>query len=172
MDRERTVAEIIRRMMEYNRQDPKRINHALKVYAYAKTLGLLEGLQEEGQLVLEAAAVLHDIGIHEAQRQYNSDAGRYQELEGPIVARKLLKDGILEEAVLDRVCYLIGHHHSYKKVDDAVFQMLVEADFMVNAEEMDMDKHARQTINQKYIRTETGKWMFHLLRKESVEEKK
>ena len=31
-----------------------------------------------------------------------------------------------------RVCYLIGNHHSYAKIDDIDFQIRVEADLMVD----------------------------------------
>ena len=37
--------------------------------------------------------------------------------------------------MVERICYLIGHHHTYKDVDGADYQLLLEADFLVNAYE-------------------------------------
>ena len=45
----------------YDAGDAKRIQHFIKVYAYSRLLGRREGLDEQKQNVLEAAAVLHDI---------------------------------------------------------------------------------------------------------------
>lgn len=81
---------------------------------------------------LELAALLHDIGIHEAERKYGSAAGQYQELEGPPIAQKILEQLGAEPELAQRVCYLVGHHHSYTLVDGPDFQALVEADFIVN----------------------------------------
>ena len=33
---------------------------------------------------------------------------------------------------MDRVCYLVGHHHTYLDMDGMDYQILVEADFLVN----------------------------------------
>ena len=41
--------------------------------------------------VVRAAAVLHDIGIREAERKHGSSAGKYQEVEGPPIARRILE---------------------------------------------------------------------------------
>ena len=59
----------------YDAGDAKRIQHFIKVYAYSRLLGRREGLDEHKQNVLEAAAVLHDIGIHEAERKHGSNGG-------------------------------------------------------------------------------------------------
>ena len=67
----------------YDAGDAKRIQHFIKVYAYSRLLGRREGLDEQKQNVLEAAAVLHDIGIHEAERKHGSSGGHWQEMEGP-----------------------------------------------------------------------------------------
>ena len=57
----------------YDAGDAKQIQHFIKVYAYSRLLGRREGLDEQKQNVLEAAAVLHDIGIHEAERKHGSN---------------------------------------------------------------------------------------------------
>jgi HD superfamily phosphodiesterase len=148
---------ILKLMITYFGNDVRRINHALKVYTFSKNIGILEGLEEEKQLILEIAAILHDIGIKISEVKYGSSAGKYQELEGPAVAMELLEDISLSEEVKKRVCYLVGNHHSYDKVDGLDFQILIEADFLVNIYEDNMDKKSISSVKDKYFKTETGR---------------
>ena len=76
-------AELIRAMVDYDRGDPMRIHHFLKVHDLAAAIGTLEGLDPETQFILETAAILHDIGIHVSEEKYGSSNGKYQEQEGP-----------------------------------------------------------------------------------------
>lgn len=96
----------------YDAGDPRRVQHFIKVYGYCRLLGLSEGLDTHTQNMLEAAALLHDIGIHEAERRHGSSAGPYQEQEGPAVARPLLSAAGADESEIERICWLIAHHHS------------------------------------------------------------
>lgn len=146
----------MRKMIDYFDGDIRRINHALKVYGFAKSIGELEGLQQDKQEILEIAAILHDIGIKESERKYSSSAGTYQELEGPPVAKELLMDSELSKEALDRICFLIGHHHTYTKIDDMDFQILVEADFLVNIFEDGMKKEQVKAAKEKYFKTVGG----------------
>lgn len=143
--------------MDYFGNDVKRINHAVKVYGFARTISGNETVSQEDGRIIELAAVLHDIGIKEAERKYNSSAGKYQELEGPPIAERLMKDCCIEPGVIDRVCYLIGSHHTYRKIDGIDFQILVEADFIVNIEEDAMRPDSIKSIKNKYFKTATGK---------------
>lgn len=148
---------VLQKMIFYFEKDARRINHALKVYSFSKNIGELEGLNNNELLILEIASILHDIGIKESERKYNSSAGNYQEIEGPPVARELLKDLNLDEDIVDRVCYLIGNHHSYSKINGLDLQILVEADFLVNAYEDNMNRRAIETFKDKYLKTTTGR---------------
>ncbi|MBC2582354.1 HD domain-containing protein [Clostridium sp. DJ247] len=150
------VDSIISKMILYFGKDVRRINHALKVYSLAKNIGAIEGLSGEEKIILDAAAVLHDIGIKESEKKYNTSMGKYQEIEGPAVARELLKEYNLDEKLLERICYLIGNHHTYTKIDGLDFQILVEADFLVNIFEDNMDKKQITTVKEKYFKTKTG----------------
>lgn len=149
-------ANMLKKTIVYFEGDVKRINHALKVYGFAKSIGELEGMSEEKLRVLELAAILHDIGIKESERKYASSAGKYQELEGPPIAKALLQGFDLANQIVDRVCYLIGNHHSYSKIDDLDFQILVEADFLVNIFEDGMTEDQIASIRLKYFKTSTG----------------
>lgn len=152
----RLISDIIKSMIEYFGNDVKRINHAMKVHGFATSIGELEGISEEKMKILEVAAVLHDIGIKESERKYSSSAAKYQELEGPAVAREILQEFNLSKDFLDRVSYLIGSHHTYGKIDDIDFQILVEADFIVNIFEDCIQKEQIKIIRQKYFKTDAG----------------
>jgi len=147
---------VIDKMIEYFGGDVRRINHALKVYGFATTISDVHGVSEKEAKVIGHAAVLHDIGIKEAERKYQSAAGKYQEIEGPLIAKQILEKSGVENSVIERVCFLIGNHHSYQKIDGLDFQILVEADFLVNIFEDSMDRHVVESIKKKYFKTESG----------------
>lgn len=148
---------VLQKMALYFGQDVRRINHALKVYGFAQILLEGEKVSGEVRIITELAAILHDIGIKEAERKYNSSAGHLQEAEGPAVAAKILEDSGITGPVADRVCFLVGNHHSYTKIDGIDFQILVEADFLVNIFEGYISAEAAPATVTKYFRTSSGK---------------
>ena len=85
------IALLIQELIKYNHGDKKRIGHALKVHSYAKTIAILETVNEYDLFNLESAAILHDIGIKVCEEKYNSANGKLQEKEGPAVAREILE---------------------------------------------------------------------------------
>lgn len=143
-------------MVGYFGCDVRRINHALKVYGFASTICCCENLSEHDIDVTKIAAVLHDIGIPVSEKKYGSCIGKYQELEGPPIAHALLEKLGTEPDTIARVCYLIGNHHTYTKIDGIDFQILVEADFLVNIYEDEMDEKMVKSIKEKYFKTNTG----------------
>lgn len=159
------VSKVMEEMIVYFDGDVRRINHALKVYGFSKTIGELENLDENNQLILELAAILHDIGIKNSEIKYNSSSGNYQEIEGPPVAKEILKRYDLKEGVIERVCFLIGNHHSYNNIDREDFQILVEADFLVNIFEDSIKRELIGVIKDKYFKTESGKRLIESLYK-------
>lgn len=150
------IETIIARAIAYDRGDARRIHHFLKVYTYAHTIGMLEGLAPAEQYILDIASVLHDIGIHVAEEKYKSSGGKYQEQEGPAIAKAILEELGGDPAVIDRVCFLIGHHHTYDAIDGSDYQILIEADFLVNAYEDQLDKKAITAFRDKLFRTRSG----------------
>lgn len=149
--------EVLNAMIAFDKGDAKRIQHLIKVYTYAALIGREEDLPEETQQTLELAAILHDIGIHAAEKKYGSPAGIYQEKEGPEPARQLLHEvSGIPEAMIERIAYLIGHHHTYKHVDGEDYQILLEADFLVNAYEDELSPKALLSFREKVFRTATG----------------
>lgn len=147
---------LIYAMMEYYKGDAKRIQHFLKVHQLARLIGHKEQLEEQTQLILETAALVHDIGIKPAEEKFGSCDGKLQEQEGPAPARAMLQCLEFDSAVIDRVCYLVAHHHTYSNIDGLDYQILVEADFLVNLYEDGCDKDAARTACAKVFRTKAG----------------
>lgn len=152
---ERT-ARIAEKMVEYDCGDIRRIEHFIKVYGYASAIGRLEGLHPRELETLEIAALLHDIGIKVSEEKYHSSAGKYQELEGPAEARRLLEDTGTDREMTERICWLIGHHHTYGHIQDLDHQILVEADFLVNLAEDHASEEAVRHVLKTVFRTESG----------------
>ena len=147
---------IIEKMIHYYRKDVRRINHALKVYGFANCIARREKLSDNETRIIDMASILHDIGIPEAEKKYNSSAGHYQEMEGPVIASDLLSEFSLDSETVDRICFIVGNHHSYQKIDGVDFRIVVEADFLVNIYEDEIPAGMVTSIREKYFQTQTG----------------
>ena len=150
------VSTMIKEMIKFEEDNPHRINHFLKVYGFAKVISEMEGLDEETQEILELAAVMHDVGIKISLEKHDSSIGFYQEKEGPIKAREFLELHGVQENKIDRVCYLIGKHHTYTNIDGMDYQILVEADFLVNIHEGKMGKDIILSVRENIFKTKSG----------------
>lgn len=157
------ITDVAAGMVSYNAGDAKRVNHLLKVYAFAQMIGEAEGLDAQTQEILEIAALTHDIGIRNSERKFGSCSGEHQQIEGPPEARALLERLGAEEVVVERVCWLIAHHHTYTNIQGLDYQILIEADFLVNAYEDEMDEDAIRTVREKLFRTKTGRELLQTL---------
>lgn len=154
-------ARLIQAMVEYDGGDVPRIQHFMKVHDFAVTIAQLEGVDEATIFILETAAILHDIGIHVSEQKYGNCNGKHQEEEGPAEARKVLAQvGGYTPEQIERVCFLIAHHHTYKNVEGIDWQILLEADFLVNAYEDHIALDGIKTFEANVFKTATGK---HLL---------
>ena len=150
-------------MIAYYDGDPKRIQHFTKVHSYARLIGIGEELDDASLFILEAAAYTHDIGIRVAEGKYGRRDGKLQEQEGPIIAQKMLSQLGFENYIVERICFLIGHHHTYDNIDGLDYQILVEADFLVNLYEDDAGNRAIDKAYKRIFKTETGKKIFRLM---------
>ena len=150
-------------MIAYYDGDPKRIQHFTKVHSYARLIGIGEELDDASLFILEAAAYTHDIGISVAEEKYGRCDGKLQEQEGPIIAQKMLSQLGFENYIVERICFLIGHHHTYDNIDGLDYQILVEADFLVNLYEDDAGNRAINKAYKRIFKTETGKKIFRLM---------
>ena len=150
-------------MIAYYDGEPKIIQHFTKVHSYARLIGIGEELDDASLFILEAAAYTHDIGIRVAEEKYGRCDGKLQEQEGPIIAQKMLSQLGFENYIVERICFLIGHHHTYDNIDGLDYQILVEADFLVNLYEDDAGNRAINKAYKRIFKTETGKKIFRLM---------
>ena len=148
-------------MIDYNNGDPKRIQHTTKVHAYTSMIGKCEGLDEDTLFILESAALVHDIGIRASEKKYGHQNGKLQEQEGPAVARELLmRLGGFTDQQIERICWLVGHHHTYHVCEDLDYQILIEADFLVNLYEDNESPNAIRAVGKNIFHTQSGTRMF------------
>lgn len=144
-------------MTDYMSGEVKLIQHFVKVYGYSRLIGLHEELDEHTQFILECAALMHDIGIRDGRRLYGRDDGDIQEEIGPVEAEKMLRKLSFAPEDIARICYLIGHHHTYTNMDGMDYQILVEADFLVNLQENQSGMEECQNVYDKIFVTESGR---------------
>lgn len=149
--------DLLMEMIRYYSGDAARIQHFIKVHAFAKLIGEMEQVDAGTMEILEAAAAVHDIGIKAAEEKYGSSNGKLQEEEGPSIAEEMLRRLGFDEELTERVCYLVGHHHTYTDIDGIDYQILVEADFLVNLYEDQPGRNAAASALEKIFRTESGK---------------
>lgn len=150
------MEDLILKAIFYNQGSPKQVQHLLKVHSFAKIIGIKENVDERTLLILEIAAILHDIGIKESYRIYGNSAGVHQEELGPDIARGMIEDKYNDD-IVDRVCYLIAHHHTYDQINGIDYQILVEADFLVNLYENNSSVDACRRVYDRIFITESGK---------------
>jgi len=165
--------ELIEEMKKYFAEDQKRINHALKVTEYAeKLIEIFKQKypdEEVDQKVIIYSAVLHDIGIKNAELKYKSSAGHYQEIEGPPVAKEIMESSNIDSALINEIAEIIAHHHTPGKIKSSNFKLLYDADWLVNLPKLhDLKRETeaeKENLIKKYFLTDIGK---ELARKEFI----
>jgi len=100
---------LIEQMKRVFADDARRIRHALAVLDYAEKILLHE---QADPLVVKAAAVLHDIGVH--------------------AAREILERLGVDEGRAEHVCRIIAEHHSAGTIDTPEFRIVRDAGHLVN----------------------------------------
>ena len=150
--------QVIEEMKKIFAEAPYGVEHTMRVVANADQILSGEAADEEMREIVVLAAVLHDIGAMEAMRKYGSMEGQYQEKEGEVVAREVMERIGAPEALMERVCYLVAHHHTPAAVPDPDFQILWEADLMDNLEyaEEKKDRDELERVIVENFKTHTG----------------
>ncbi|MFT4107481.1 MAG: HD domain-containing protein [Lacrimispora sp.] len=160
MDR---ISNLILEMIQFDAGEPELIQHFIKVHQFAKLIGSMENIPSDDMEILEAAAIVHDIGIKVSMEKYGKCNGKLQEQEGPAYAEELLKKLDFSQKTTERVSYLVAHHHTYTNIDGIDYQILVEADFLVNLYENQCSKETVQNTYHNIFRTEAGKNLLTLM---------
>ena len=134
------ITQVTQAMMQHEHGNAHRINHFLRVYGFGKTIAQLEQVDTKTILTLETVTLMHDIGIKISLQKYNSSAWNYQQSEGPAEARAILEKLDCPNDLRERVEWLIAHHHETVNIQEIDHQILVEADYCVNAIDRKTDR--------------------------------
>lgn len=146
----------IEKMIDFSEGNIHDIDHFLKVLALAKTIGEAEGLEPETQEILELAAVVHDIACPLCRIKYGNTNGKHQEEESAPLVEEFFSKLSVGTLNVERIKWLVEHHHTYTNVDGMDYQILLEADFLVNAGESGYSKEAIENACVNIFRTATG----------------
>ena len=158
-----TISQLAQEMIRISKGNLHDINHFLKVWAYARTIGLGEGVPETVQTTLEAAALVHDIACPVCREKYGNTNGKCQEQEGGPMARELLTSLGAAPELIDRAAYLVEHHHTPAAVDGLDYQILLEADYLVNADESRFSRENIEHARTVLFRTQTGRELLDVI---------
>ena len=69
-----TIPQLTEKMIAFSAGNTADIHHFLCVWAYAKTIGEAEGLDEKTLFLLEATAIIHDISCPLCREKYGNTA--------------------------------------------------------------------------------------------------
>lgn len=152
-----TIAQILEKMIAFSAGNIHDIDHLIRVWTYARTIGELEGLDPETQRILEIAAITHDIACPLCREKYGNTNGKRQEEEGAPMVAAFLADCGLTDAQIARVAYLVGHHHTLHGIDGIDYQILIEADYIANASESGYSRENVENFLTKIMRTDSGR---------------
>ena len=151
-----TVALAVEKMIVFYKGNIHDIDHFLKVWAYAKTIGEEEGLDGTTLKTLELAAVAHDISCPLCREKYGNTNGKNQEKESAALVREFFAEIPDDTADIERIVRLVSHHHTYSPVDGIDHRILLEADFLVNSSESSYSKTAIENALESIFRTAVG----------------
>lgn len=152
-----TVAQILQKMIAYSEGNLHDIDHFIRVWTYARTIGTLEEICDDTLFVLEVAAITHDIACPLCREKFGNTNGKHQEEEGVRLVKTFLSDTGMTNAQIERVAWLVGHHHTFAGIDGLDWQILIEADFIANAAENGYSAQKIQTFIQNIMKTDSGR---------------
>lgn len=150
------VSTAIEKMIEFYEGNLHDIDHFLKVWSFAKMIGEQERLDGHTQKILELAAVVHDISCPLCRQKYGNTNGKKQELESPPLVRRFFEHLPVAQEDVERISWLVAHHHTYTDVDGIDHQILLEADYLVNAGESGYSKENICQMLESVFRTDSG----------------
>nr|WP_312578040.1 HD domain-containing protein [Sedimentibacter sp.] len=161
------ISKLILEMINFDEGNPELIQHFIKVHEFSKLIGSMENISSDTMEILELASIIHDIGIKVSMEKHGKSDGKLQEQEGPAYAEKMLHNLEVKHEVVERVRYLVGHHHTYTDIEGIDYQILVEADFLVNLYENQSSKETIENTYDKIFKTKSGKEILSRMFKKS-----
>ena len=150
------ISSILKKMLDASEGSIHDIDHFLRVWAYAKTIGEMENIGDEKQFILEAAALVHDIACPSLRARFGCCDGKLQETEGMPMARELLAEFDISSDKLDRIVFLVGHHHTLTGIDGIDYQILIESDAIANLSEGNASKEKVINTKEHIFKTASG----------------
>ncbi len=150
------VAAAVEKMIAFYDGDLHDINHFLKVWAFAKTIGGRGGLDAHTLETLELTAVVHDIACPLCRKKYGDTDGKHQERESAPLVAAFFAEPLFAGVDVARISHIVSHHHTYTGVNGIDYQILLEADFLVNADESGLSSAAIAVAKERIFRTAAG----------------
>jgi hypothetical protein len=143
-------------MTEYFDGDQKRIDNALKFLEFA---GRILEKEEGNPKVVIAAAILYDIGVHEAEREPGRIKGSDQEKDSLPTVRSILERSGSKKDIIEEVCQIIESHNYPEKIDTLNSKIVYDAFRLFNLRDKyyNKDKEELKKIINKIFLTRTGK---------------
>ena len=99
-NKELILAQLMRAMIKYDSGDAPRIQHFVKVHDFARMIAIAEGMTGEDLFVLEAAAILHDVGIHVSEARYGNCNGKHRILLEAYFLVNSFEDHLAPEGII------------------------------------------------------------------------
>lgn len=151
------VSEVITKMTEKADGNLHDIMHFMKVWSFARTIGKLEHLDEITQYTLELAAIVHDISCPVCRQKYGNTGYKHQESESAPLVADFFNEFDIPENIVKRIIFIVSHHHTYNLENGLDYQILLEADFIVNAEGHNLSREPIENALKSFYKTESGK---------------
>ena len=151
------LSAITLKMVDFYKGNREDIRHFIKVHAFARTIGMAERLYKRTQDTLEVAAIVHDIACPICREKYGDTNGDHQEAESEALLCPFLEEFNLPKEMEERVIFIVTHHHTYVNVEGRDWQILLEADYLVNADESEKYMKGFDGFREKVFKTATGK---------------
>ena len=158
-----SVNEVLLKMLRRPEETLEDINHLMKVYTFAGCIARGEGLSDEEVRTTELSAILHDISCPLCRKLYGNTHWSYQEAHGETLIYDFFQGEQMPENEVKEIAYIVSHHHTYSAVNGTPFQILYEADFLVNAGEQHYEKTAVLQMRNEAFRTKTGIELLHTI---------
>jgi len=159
---------LLKSIFDYDPDGPN-IHHLMAVHEYSVLIAQMENVDDEHTLLItELAAYLHDIGVKVSKEKFGNSQPQYQEAEGPTIAKTLMEPLGLPAEDIERICFIIGHHHTYIAIDGIDFQILVEADYIVNLMEGYCERDSIPEMKNNIFKTEAGKYLLEQMFEKST----
>lgn len=159
-------------MMEWEKGEPKRMHHYIKVHSLAKMIGSCEHLDPKTRLILEISAMIHDVGIKPAKENDLKATIEECDAQSVISGREMLEKLGFASDIIDRVCHIIGVRHTIEDddIDGMDLQILIEAEYLVNLYEQLANKETINNVYENIFKTKTGVKIFKRMYAKSLDE--